>query len=139
MLNNNMDMPMASVHDASGRCSPIGGGNDAKISFGFTQEQVECVCEVISIDRHNSLNIFVKPTFSTCCPLFRFYSIRVTLSDWAVFSGLCRHAINSSSMNRFSKPKHLLHSNVANSRNYTIYWSIINSHRTITINCSNCG
>lgn len=44
--NNNMDMPMASVHDASGRCSPIGGGNESKISFGFTQEQVECVCEV---------------------------------------------------------------------------------------------
>lgn len=44
--NNNMDMPMASVHDTSGRCSPIGGSNDSKVSFGFTQEQVECVCEV---------------------------------------------------------------------------------------------
>lgn len=47
MLNNNMmNMPMASVHDAGGRCSPIDGGGDSKISFGFTQEQVECVCEV---------------------------------------------------------------------------------------------
>lgn len=37
---------MASVHDTTGRCSPINGNNDSKVSFGFTQEQVECVCEV---------------------------------------------------------------------------------------------
>lgn len=51
MLNNNnnkMDIPLNSMQDA-GRCSPINGNNDHSknfVSFGFTQEQVECVCEV---------------------------------------------------------------------------------------------
>lgn len=103
MLNNNMDMPMASVHDASGRCSPIGGGNDAKISFGFTQEQVECVCEVISISSpgNSPRNSQFLTIFIHFLPkIFRFYSIRVTLSDWVVFCGLYHHATNFNSTNR---------------------------------------
>lgn len=79
--NNNMDLPMGSVHDTSGRCSPIGGSNDSKISFGFTQEQVECVCEVlyipfflICLDRTlNETKIF----FDFSC---RFYNILVILN-----------------------------------------------------------
>lgn len=47
--NNNMDLPMASVQESSGRCSPLNGSADSKVSFGFSQEQVECVCEVILI------------------------------------------------------------------------------------------
>lgn len=49
--NNNMDLPMASVHETSGRCSPMNGSNDSKVSFAFTQEQVECVCEVILLQK----------------------------------------------------------------------------------------
>lgn len=51
MLNNNnnkMDIPLNNMPDA-GRCSPATGNNDHSknfASFGFTQEQVECVCEV---------------------------------------------------------------------------------------------
>lgn len=42
-----MDLPLTGGQDA-GRCSPINGNGDNKnlVSFGFTQEQVECVCEV---------------------------------------------------------------------------------------------
>lgn len=46
---HNMELPMvASTHDTVGRtCSPLNSGVDSKINnFIFTQEQVECVCEV---------------------------------------------------------------------------------------------
>lgn len=39
------DVNFSSVHDTVGRCSPL-SSPDTKVSFGFTQEQVECVCEV---------------------------------------------------------------------------------------------
>lgn len=39
------DVNFSSVHDTAGRCSPL-NGVETKVSFGFTQEQVECVCEV---------------------------------------------------------------------------------------------
>lgn len=46
---HNMELPpMASTHDTTvGRCSPLlSSGIDSKVNFIFTQEQVECVCEV---------------------------------------------------------------------------------------------
>lgn len=53
--NNNMDGTSGRSHDLSGRCSPIilnnnnnADNNKSMINFGFTQEQVECVCEVIT-------------------------------------------------------------------------------------------
>lgn len=42
-----MDIPLG-VQD-TGRCSPINGNAESSknlVNFGFTQEQVECVCEV---------------------------------------------------------------------------------------------
>lgn len=44
--SHNMELPMASTHDTVGRCSPLSSGVDSKVNFIFTQEQVECVCEV---------------------------------------------------------------------------------------------
>lgn len=53
MLNNNnnnsMEIPLNNpIHDATGRTSPMAGSAESKnlVSFEFTQEQVECVCEV---------------------------------------------------------------------------------------------
>ncbi|XP_055299378.1 protein sine oculis-like [Sitodiplosis mosellana] len=48
--SHNMELPpMASTHDTTvGRCSPLlSSGVDSKVNFIFTQEQVECVCEVL--------------------------------------------------------------------------------------------
>lgn len=46
--NNNMEIPINSIQDSGGRCSPMGGSVESKnlTTFQFTQEQVECVCEV---------------------------------------------------------------------------------------------
>lgn len=44
--HSNMDLPMTSAHDPTASCSPLSSSTDSKTSFIFTQEQVECVCEV---------------------------------------------------------------------------------------------
>lgn len=68
MLNNNnnkMDIPLNNMQDA-GRLSPVNGNNDHSknfVSFGFTQEQVECVCEV-------SVSSFLSPSLSLTFQLF---------------------------------------------------------------------
>lgn len=45
ILHHNMELPMTSTHDPTASCSPL-GSSESKVSFIFTQEQVECVCEV---------------------------------------------------------------------------------------------
>lgn len=46
ILHHNMELPMTSTtHDPTASCSPL-GSTESKVSFIFTQEQVECVCEV---------------------------------------------------------------------------------------------
>lgn len=44
-LHHTMELPMTSAHDPTASCSPL-SSTDSKSSFIFTQEQVECVCEV---------------------------------------------------------------------------------------------
>lgn len=44
-LHHSMELPMTSAHDPTASCSPL-SSTDSKNSFIFTQEQVECVCEV---------------------------------------------------------------------------------------------
>lgn len=61
--NNNMEVTLNSMHSATGRCSPMGGGDSKKLpDFEFTQEQVECVCEV-SMSRRPLLPVVTDARF----------------------------------------------------------------------------
>lgn len=60
ILHHNIDLPMTSTHDPTASCSPL-GSTESKVSFIFTQEQVECVCEVsvkakLNIEFSRSMN-----------------------------------------------------------------------------------
>lgn len=54
ILHHNMELPMTSTHDPTASCSPL-GNTESKVSFIFTQEQVECVCEVSFKAKLNSI------------------------------------------------------------------------------------
>lgn len=148
MLNNNnnkMDIPLNNMQDA-GRCSPINGNNDHGknfVSFGFTQEQVECVCEVsdfpfivMELQNHFFCIWFYERSFFIS---IRYCNMPEILNAWVDFYGLCLHVISYNWTNRSLRRKQWLPFNAATIKNCIICSSITSSRRTIMPNYRLCG
>lgn len=132
----------------AGRCSPVNGNNDHNknfVNFGFTQEQVECVCEVsVSTLPYHPLCVLlfsIKNYFATNDHHFsiRYCNMPEISNVWVDFYGRCRHVISYNWTNRFWKQKQWSPSSAATIKNCTICWNIINSRRTIMLNCKTFG
>lgn len=77
---------------AAGGGSAATAGRETLPSFGFTQEQVACVCEVSCCWR--GLRPAQLPTLSYSVLCFRCCSRRATSKDWAASFGRCHNVIN---------------------------------------------
>lgn len=142
-----MDLPMASVQESSGRCSPLNGSADSKVSFGFSQEQVECVCEVSffyalisnKIISNSKLIILIIIYYKCNHISYRYCNMLAISKDWGVSCGHCHHVINYNWMNQCWKQKQLLHFIVDILKNCIICWNIINFPHIIMLNCRHFG
>lgn len=70
-------------------------GRESLPSFGFTQEQVACVCEVsIRGVGGGGISSSLGKRFTCFFSIFRFSNRLATSKDWAASSGRCRNVIN---------------------------------------------